>query len=98
MRSDEAKLILSVFRPRGADAGEPQMTSALIQAGRDPELLRWLDEAREFDLCIASKLEESMPVPAELRTNIMIGAQVGESGKRSLRLILIGMAAAVVLL
>ena len=98
MRSDEAKFILSAFRPRGEDAGEPQMTRALIQAGRDPELLRWLDEAREFDLSIASKLEESMPVPAELRTNIIIGAQVSKSAKRSLRLILIGTAAAVVLL
>ena len=98
MRSDEAKFILSALRPRGEDAGEPQMARALIQAGRDPGLLRWLDEAREFDLSIASKLEESMPVPAELRTNIMIGAQVGESAKRSLRLILIGTAAAVVLL
>ena len=65
MRSDEAKFVLSVFRPRGEDAGEPQMTRALIQAGRDPKLLRWLDEAREFDLLVASKLEESTPVPAE---------------------------------
>ena len=98
MRSDEAKFILSAFRPRGEDAGEPQMTRALIRAGRDPELLRWLDEAREFDLSVASKLEESMPVPAELRTNIIIGAQLGKSAKRSWRLILIGSAAAVALL
>jgi len=98
MRSDEAKFILSAFRPRGEDAGDPQMNRALVQAGRDPELLRWLDEAREFDLAVASKLEEAMPVPVELRTNIMIGAQVGASARRSLRLILIGTAAAVVLL
>ena len=98
MRSDEAKFILSAFRPRGEDAGDPQMTRALAQAGRDPELLRWLDEAREFDLFVASKLEESTPVPAELKTNIMIGAQVCESARRSFRSFLIGTAAAVVLL
>ena len=98
MRSDEAKFILSAFRPRGEDAGDPQMTRALVQAGRDPELLHWLDEAREFDLFVASKLEESTPVPAELRTNIMNGAQLCESGRRSLRLFLIGTAAALVLL
>ena len=98
MRSDEAKFILSAFRPRGEDAGDPQMTKALAQAGRDPELLRWLDEVREFDLLVASKLEESTPVPAELRTNIMIGAQVCPSARRSLRLFLIGTAAALVLL
>jgi hypothetical protein len=97
MRSDEAKFVLSAFRPRGEDADEPQMTRALLQAGRDPELLRWLDEAREFDLFVASKLEESMPVPAELRTNIRIGAQVGRSAKRSVRLVLIGTATAMVL-
>src|SRR6516162_9386129 len=85
MRSDEAKFILSAFRPRGEDAG-------------DPQLLRWLDEAREFDLFVASRLEESTPVPAELRTNIMIGAQVCASARRSLRSFLIGTAAAVVLM
>ena len=69
-----------------------------MDAGRDPELLRWLDEAREFDLFVASRLEESTPVPAELRANIMIGAQVCPSARRSLRLFLIGTAAALVLL
>jgi hypothetical protein len=38
---DNAKLLLSAYRPNGADAQDPVFKEALELTQRDPELARW---------------------------------------------------------
>ena len=44
MKSKEARQLLEVYRPGGADAQDPQFQEALKQAGRDPALAGWFEE------------------------------------------------------
>jgi hypothetical protein len=53
---DNAKLMLSAYRPNGADAQDPVFKEALELAQRDPELARWFRGERDFDQMISSKL------------------------------------------
>ena len=72
--NDQAKLLLSAYRPSGADATDPAFAEALAQAGRDPQLRAWLEDAQRFDEAIAGKLR-SVEVPAHLRATILAGAK-----------------------
>ena len=72
--NDQAKLLLSAYRPGGADATDPAFAEALAQAGRDPQLRAWLEESQRFDQAIAGKLRE-VAVPSNLRATILAGAQ-----------------------
>lgn len=62
MDNNEAKLILSVYRPNGQDAGDPLFHAALRQAELDPTLKSWLTDQRAFDTRIAAALA-SVPTP-----------------------------------
>ena len=72
MTNDEAKYILSAYRPNGQDATDPVMAEALEQAARDPELAAWFREEREIDSVIGQKLKE-VAVPADLKSRILLG-------------------------
>lgn len=72
--NDQAKLLLSAYRPGGADATDPAFADALAQAERDPQLRAWLEESQRFDQAIASRLR-SVPVPENLRNTILAGAK-----------------------
>ena len=67
MKNDEAKFILSAYRPDGDDAGDARFAEALAQAEQDPELAPWLQEERRFDSVFCDALG-AVPVPPDLRT------------------------------
>lgn len=75
--NDQAKLLLSAYRPGGADATDPAFSEALSQAERDPQLRAWFQESQQFDQAIAEKLR-SVPVPADLRNTILAGAKFSQ--------------------
>ncbi len=72
MTNDEAKFILSAYRPNGRDAQDPVMAEALEQAARDPELAEWFRRERELDVAISERLSQ-VAVPPSLRSNILAG-------------------------
>jgi hypothetical protein len=76
----EAKFILNAYRPGGQDANDPRFAESLEQARRDPILERWFSESIAFDAAITEKLG-SVPVPAELRDNILAGAKVSRPSR-----------------
>lgn len=75
MTNEEAKFILSAYRPNGRDASDPSMAEALEQAARDPELAAWFQAERSFDEIISAKLNE-VSVPPELKPTILAGHRV----------------------
>ncbi len=75
--NDQAKLLLSAYRPGGADATDPAFAEALAQAERDPQLRAWLEESQRFDEAIAGKLR-GVPVPPDLRATILAGAKFSQ--------------------
>ena len=56
MDNQEAKFILSAYRPGGQDASDPRFAEALEQARRDPVLERWFSESIAFDAAMTEKL------------------------------------------
>jgi hypothetical protein len=64
MTSEQAKRILALYRPK-IDANDPQFADALAQAGRDPELARWLEDQSAIYVAVRSKLKDA-PVPEDL--------------------------------
>ncbi len=82
MTTDEAKFILSAFRPGGSDSGNGAFGDALRIAGENPLLGAWFAQSRAHDGAIARKLGEISP-PAGLREAILAGVRVGGSPKSS---------------
>jgi hypothetical protein len=80
MRNEEAKFILSAYRPGGGDAGNPAFAEALRMAGEDPVVGAWFAHSRAHDAAVASKLGEMQP-PAGLREAILAGVRVGGSAR-----------------
>ncbi len=70
MDNEQAKFILSAYRPGGQDAEDPQFREALEQVQHDPDLARWFEEHRAEDARIAGKLR-SAPVPPDLKQTIL---------------------------
>lgn len=75
MTNEEAKFILSAYRPNGRDASDPSMAEALEQAARDPELAAWFREERLLDEIISAKLAD-VSVPPDLKPMILAGHRV----------------------
>ncbi len=73
MDNEQAKVVLSAYRPNGADALDPIFAEALAQARQDPALGRWLEEQRRFDEGLISALRTIEP-PAALRASLLAGA------------------------
>jgi hypothetical protein len=79
MDNQQAKFILQAYRPNGKDAQDPFFKEALEQAQRDPGLGEWFAAERTCDGAICAKLEE-VPIPADLKTTILMSHSM--SGKR----------------
>ena len=69
MDSDQARAILSIYRP-GIDDNDPQFAEALAQAARDPELAAWLGRHRQHYADVRQKLR-GLAVPDELAETIV---------------------------
>jgi hypothetical protein len=82
MTNDEAKLVLSVYRPNGEDASDSFFAEALQQARRDPSLAAWLQEQQQFDTAMAADLR-SVTAPSDAKA--MIKASMGASTGRRRR-------------
>ena len=82
MTTDEAKFILSAFRPSGRDTGDAAFGEALRFAGEDPALGAWLAQSRAHDRAIATKLGQVAP-PLGLREAILAGVRLGDSRRSS---------------
>ena len=67
----EARSILRLHRPGRDRETDPLVASALDLARKDPELSRWLDAEEELDTVLTARLEEALPVPAELRESLL---------------------------
>lgn len=97
MNNEEAKLILSAYRPGGEDTGDRKFAEALEQVSCDPELAEWLKEEHQFDRAISEALC-SVPIPGDLRANILAGGKISRphfwAGSRTL----LALAAGIVLL
>lgn len=70
MDKEQARFILSGFRPDGKDHADPDFAEALAMAAADCELAQWLAGERAFDADFASALA-SIEIPESLRRNIM---------------------------
>lgn len=77
MTNDEAKFILSAYRPGGRAEADPAMAQALEQAKRDPALRAWFERQQAHDTVLAAKLRELAP-PAGLREAILAGARLSQ--------------------
>jgi len=75
MDNEQAKFILSAYRPGGRDADDPQFREALDWARRDPELAEWFEEQRANDASIASALRTA-PIPPDLKQSILAAKAV----------------------
>lgn len=75
MSNDEAKFVLSAYRPGGRDANDPAMAQALAQAKNDPALGAWWARQQAHDAAVSAKLRAVVP-PAGLREAILAGARV----------------------
>lgn len=71
MNREQAKLILTAYRPGGEDAADPFFADALQQARRDPELAAWFADQRRFDIAARNSLNLVAP-PADLRSKILV--------------------------
>ena len=70
MEIEQAKFILSSFRPDGQDAQDPDFAEALALAAEDRELGEWLSKERAQDAAFSSALN-SIELPEELREEIL---------------------------
>lgn len=75
MNNEEAKQILSAYRPGGEDASDPVFDQALAQARRDPELSVWFKHERERDAEL-EQVFQSLPVPEGGRRSLLALARV----------------------
>jgi len=78
MSNNEAKFILSAYRPGGGDAADPAMAKALTQAKTDPSLGAWFAREQAHDAAVAGKLREITP-PVGLREAILAGARASRN-------------------
>lgn len=70
MNSDEAKEILTLYRPGSADADDPQFAEALALIETDAELKTWFDAHCTTYGIMRARLKE-IQVPAGLREQIL---------------------------
>jgi hypothetical protein len=78
MTIEEAKFILSAYRPNGSDAGVAAFGDALRMAAGDPALSAWFAHSRALDAAVAAKLRR-IEAPPGLREAILAGARVSDS-------------------
>ena len=80
MTNEEAKFVLSAYRPNGADARSPALAEALKQAHQDPTLGAWFERSQTFDRTVAERLRTVQP-PADLRATLLAGARISQTSR-----------------
>lgn len=75
MTIEEAKAILSVWRPDGSDSSDQDFREALEFARHNPELLEWLHRQQEFDQDLTDSMN-AIRGPANGRQEILAQAPV----------------------
>jgi hypothetical protein len=78
MTIEEARFILSAYRPNGSDSDLPAFGDALRMAAGDPELGAWFARSRAHDAAVSLKLRQIEPPPG-LREAILAGARVSDT-------------------
>jgi hypothetical protein len=74
MTNQEAKFILTAYRPGGSDAGDAMFGDALGQARKDPSLGAWFAREQQHAAGVSARLREIAPPPG-LREAILAGAK-----------------------
>ncbi|HEY1849092.1 MAG TPA: hypothetical protein VGG37_07790 [Opitutaceae bacterium] len=82
MTTEEAKFILSAFRPGGGDTGESAFGEAMRMVAADPALAAWFAQSRSHDAAVAAKLRLVSP-PSGLREAILAGVRVSDPKRSS---------------
>jgi hypothetical protein len=75
VKIEEAKLVLTAFRPGSSDDQDPEMREALEMARSHPELAEFLERQMRFHAEIKAQLR-SIPVPEDLRAKILAGHKI----------------------
>lgn len=81
MNRDEAKNILSLYRPGTADEDDPQIAEALGLAKSDAELAHWLEEHSARQKALRAKFRE-IAVPEGLKEQIISEQKAAERRRR----------------
>ena len=97
VNNQEAKFILSAYRPSGEDACRAAFAAALEQVNRDPDLAAWFAEQRALDVATSDAIC-SIPIPRDLRANILAGAKISRRRFWPRRPVLVAIAASLALL
>ena len=86
MNRQEAKFLLSAYRPDGADALDPKLAEALELVRCEPDLAAWFADQRKIDEAMAAAWHALTP-PKELHDQIMAGyrLQLNERRQRAKR-------------
>jgi hypothetical protein len=71
MNTEEARLILSAYRPGGQDANDPHFQEALELTKHDPDLARWFAEAQVWDARVTATLRPAVTPPADLKSALL---------------------------
>src|SRR4030095_123200 len=72
MNAHDAKQILEMYRPGGADDSDPRFVEALQQVRNDRTLRLWFEEQKAFDSAVGGGVK-SIPVPSDLKASILAG-------------------------
>jgi hypothetical protein len=70
MNTQQAKEILSLYRPGTADAEDPSFAEALRLCAQDPELERWFNEHAAVYAAMRERFKQT-PVPEGLKAQIL---------------------------
>jgi hypothetical protein len=79
MTSQEARALLSTYRPQVGAAGDARMTEALALVQRDPQLAQWFKQQQATDAVVRRALAD-IPVPYGLATRIIANRPSARSG------------------
>ena len=76
MTENEAKFILSGYRPNGADADDPHFRDALDLTRENPSFDGWFQKDQELTVALTEKFKE-IDVPEDLRAHRSPKQRVG---------------------
>lgn len=85
MDDSEIQLRLSACRPHGQDHDDPLLKEALESLPQRPAMMQWFSGAQDFDSKMCRCMEE-VPVPGNLKAEILAAAKVCRSTPRWRRL------------
>src|SRR5580700_4190094 len=74
VNSQQAKQVLTFFRPGTADEKDPSFHEARRLVKTDPELARWFETQCEFYLALRGKFQ-AIPIPPRLKDRILSKSQ-----------------------